>query len=260
MNRTAHVEPELPAALRGEPSEPGGLRQVSVATGYERWAPIYDRDPNPLLAREERHLSPLLAGLESKRVLDLACGTGRWLNRLMTRGRASGVGLDRSDAMLRVACGKGAITGRLARATCESLPFRGGVFDLAVCSFAVGHIRDLGLMVRELARVTRPTADLFVSDLHPDAYSRGWRVGFRDESSAVHIEIFPRAAEEIIRPFCSNGFECPSQTPLWLEEPEQHIFARAGKSDQFAEACQSPAVLLFHFRRLGSPDVIKRAQ
>jgi ubiquinone/menaquinone biosynthesis C-methylase UbiE len=257
MNRTAHVALDPPDAIRGELSEPGGPRRVPVATGYERWAPIYDRDPNPLLAREERHLSPLLADLENKRVLDLACGTGRWLDRLMTRGPTSGVGLDRSDAMLRVACSKGAINGRLARAECETLPFRGAVFDLAICSFAVGHIRDLGLMVRELARVTRPKADLFVSDLHPDAYSRGWRVGFRDESSAVHIEVFARAAEEIIRPFCSNGFECLSQTPLWLEEPEQPIFARAGKSDRFAEACQSPAILLFHFRQLGSRGGIK---
>jgi ubiquinone/menaquinone biosynthesis C-methylase UbiE len=255
----AHVEPKLPAAIRGESSEPGGPRQVSVATGYERWAPVYDQDLNPLLAREERHLSPLMGDLEKKRVLDLACGTGRWLSRLMTRGPLSGVGLDRSDAMLRVACRKGAITGRLARAGCESLPFRGGVFDLAICSFAVGHIRDLELMVRELARVTRPAADLFVSDLHPDAYDRGWRVGFRDESCAVHIETFPRHGEEIIRPFCSNGFEYLSQTPLWLEEPEKPIFARAGKSDRFEEACQSPAVLVFHFRRLSLPDGIKEA-
>jgi ubiquinone/menaquinone biosynthesis C-methylase UbiE len=259
VNCTSHVEPELPVAIRGESSEPGGPQQVSVAAGYERWAPVYDQDPNPLLAREERHLSPLLADLEKKRVLDLACGTGRWLGRLMTRGTASGVGLDRSDAMLRVACRKGAITGRLARAECESLPFRGGVFDLAICSFAVGHIRHLGLMVRELARVTRPAADLFVSDLHPEAYDRGWRVGFRDESSAIHIEMFPRDAEEIIRPFCSNGFEYLSQTPLWLEEPEKPLFTRAGKSDRFREACQSPAVLVFHFRRLALPDGIEEA-
>jgi hypothetical protein len=130
---------------------------------------------------------------------------------------------------------------------------------LAICSFALGHIRDLGLMVRELARVTRPAADLFVSDLHPDAYDRGWRVGFRDESSAVQIETFSRAAEEILRPFCSNGFECLTQAPLRLEQPEKPIFARAGKSDRFAETCQSPAVLVFHFRRLDSPDPIERA-
>jgi ubiquinone/menaquinone biosynthesis C-methylase UbiE len=232
---------------------------VSVAEGYERWAPAYDRDPNPLLAREERHLLPLLANLQNKRVLDLACGTGRWLERLVEQGCASGVGIDRSPAMLRVADRKCAITGSLARAACESLPFCSGVFDLAICSFALGHIRDLGSMVRELARVTRPAADLFVSDLHPDAYDRGWRVGFRDQSSTVQIETFSRATEEILRPFCSHGFECLTQAPLWLEESEKPIFVRAGKSDRFAEACQLPAVLVLHFRRLDSPHGARRA-
>ena len=46
---------------------------------------------------------------------------------------------------------------------------------------------------------------------------------------------------------------------LWLEEPEQPIFAHVGKSDRFAEARQSPAVLVFYFRRLGSADGAKGA-
>jgi ubiquinone/menaquinone biosynthesis C-methylase UbiE len=172
----------------------------------------------------------------------------------MAQGGESGVGLDRSDAMLRVAGKKRSITGRLARAACENIPFRSGVFDLVICSFAVGHIRDLGLMVRELARVTRPGADLFITDLHPEAHSRGWRVGFRDKRAAVQIETSPRAGEQIIQSFCSNGFECLTHVPLWLGEPEKPIFARAAKSDLFARACQSPAVLVFHFTRLDSPN------
>jgi ubiquinone/menaquinone biosynthesis C-methylase UbiE len=259
VNSTPNVESEVRAGIEVEPSGPAESRSVSVAEGYERWAPAYDRDPNPLLAREERHLLPLLRNLHAKRVLDLACGTGRWLERLMAQGCASGVGIDRSAAMLRVAGEKCAITGRLTRAACESLPFRGTVFDLAICSFALGHIPDLGSMVRELARVTKPKADLFVSDLHPDAYDSGWRVGFRDQSSAVQIETFSRAAEEILRPFCSHGFECVTQAPLWLEEQEKPIFVRAGKSDRFVEACQSPAVLVLHFTRLDSPAGGRRA-
>ena len=145
------------------------------------------------------------------------------------------------------------ITGRLARADCESLPFHTGVFDLAICSFALGHIRDMGLMARELARVTSPTADLFVSDLHPEAYDRGWRVGFREQSRTVQIETQPRAPEEIVRLFNSHGFECLRQDTLWLGEPEKPLFVRAGKSAAFAGACESPAVIFFHFRRFMAP-------
>src|SRR5580704_5707061 len=96
---------------------------VPVAEGYERWAPTYDHVPNPLLAREERYLLPLLTDLTGKVVFDVACGTGRWLERLVALGSATGVGIDRSAAMLRVARNKSAIRQRLVEGDCENLPF-----------------------------------------------------------------------------------------------------------------------------------------
>lgn len=227
---------------------------LSPAEGYARWAPFYDHAPNPLLAREERHLLPLLLSRNCKRILDLACGTGRWLETLVCEGIRSGVGIDCSDAMLRVAGKKNAISGRVAQAFCENLPFASSAFDLAICSFALGHMPDLPAIVRELARVTKPAADVFVSDLHPEAYARGWRTGFRDGSSAVQIEVFPRPAEEIVRAFYANGFECLTHLPLCLGKPEKHIFITAGKTDSFTEACRFPAILVCHFKRISSEN------
>lgn len=233
---------ELPVRTSDGPSS------VSVAEGYERWAPSYDRTPNPLLAREERYLVPLLPDLHDKHVLDLACGTGRWLERLLARGAHLGVGVDFSIAMLGIARRKVTLTGRLARADCLRLPFRTSVFDLAVCSFALSHIQDLQPMVRELARVMKPDSDVFVSDLHPEAYARGWRTGFRDGPGSCQIETLPRTAEEIVSVFHSAGFECLTHLPLCLGEPEQPMFAEAGKGHWFAERVQLPAVLVCRFR------------
>lgn len=249
MSGALKVEPELWAAAGHERSTAEGDVPVSAAEGYERWAPIYDDAPNPLLAREERYLLPLLADLGDKSVLDLACGTGRWLKRMMELGCKRGAGIDRSMAMLRFAAEKSAIRQRLAEADCACLPFSSAAFDLAICSFALGHIGDLETVVRELARVTRRAADIFVSDLHPEAYARGWRVGFRDGWTAVQIETRSRSAEEVTEAFCSNGFECQTQASLWLGEPEEALFVRAGKSHSFVDACQLPAVLVCHFRR-----------
>jgi ubiquinone/menaquinone biosynthesis C-methylase UbiE len=221
---------------------------VSVADGYERWAPSYDRTPNPLLAREERYLVPLLPDLHDKHVLDVACGTGRWLERLLAEGAHFGVGVDFSAAMLGMAQTKVELTGRLARADCLRLPFRASVFDLAVCSFALSHIQDLQRVARELARVMKPNSDVFVSDLHPEAYTRGWRTGFRDAHGTCEIETLPRTAEEIVRGFYSAGFECLTHLPLCLGEPEQPMFAEAGKGHWFAERVHRPAVLVCHFR------------
>jgi ubiquinone/menaquinone biosynthesis C-methylase UbiE len=237
----------------GKPSAFAEAHQVSAAEGYEWWAPDYDRAPNPLLAREERYLSPLLTDLRHKSILDLACGTGRWTERLRAKGGESGVGIDYSGAMLRVAGEKPTLRGRLIRAGCENLPLPGNCFDLAICSFAVGHIHDLESVALELGRVTKAGADVFVTDLHPEAYALGWRVGFRLGAMPVHIETHPRTADEIVRVFGRNGFECEMHERLFLGEPEKPIFERAGKLDAFVEACKWPAVLVCHFRRRGSP-------
>jgi SAM-dependent methyltransferase len=250
MTGTTKLETGLVPYSQQEFSTQGGSFLISATEGYERWAATYDSFPNPLLAREERHLAPLLGDLGGKTILDLACGTGRWLETLLRRGAATGVGIDCSPSMLCTARQKRAIASRLAHASCEMLPFRAESFDLAVCSFALGHIRQLGCMVRELACVMKPGADVFITDLHPDAYARGWRAGFRDRDVSFRIDMLPREAEEIAAAFSVAGFTCVSQESLWLGDEEHPIFLRAGKSQAFAKACQLPAILACRFRRI----------
>lgn len=226
------------------------LRVTSAAKGYEGWAPLYDAGENPLLAREERYLSPLLGDVRKKKVLDLACGTGRWLEILATRGPGSYAGIDSSAAMLEVARRKDLLRGWLVRGACESLPFASCLFDLAICSFALGHFEDIEEFAAEVSRVAKSGADIFITDLHPSAYEHGWRVGFRDENAvAVEIETLPRRADEVARAFLSQGMKPMKSDSLWLEAPEQPIFERAGKADRFASASGIPAIAFFHFQR-----------
>jgi ubiquinone/menaquinone biosynthesis C-methylase UbiE len=227
-------------------------RPVSVAHGYERWAPTYDGSHNPLLAREQRYLLPVLAGIRNRRLLDLACGTGRWLEQLSS-AQAGATGVDHSSAMLRIAHKKPCIAGKIVQADCANLPFRAGIFDLAIFSFALGHMKRLDTVVRELARVTTSGGEIFVSDLHPEAYAHGWRVGFRDDREAVEIEMFPRTSLELLETFVAAGFQCISRDPLWLEEPERPIFNKAGRSDSFMNAISIPAVLVFRFKKAAQP-------
>jgi len=249
MTGITKLEPESVPYGQQEFSSHGGSFLISATEGYDRWAATYDSVPNPLLAREERHLVPLLGDVSGKTILDLACGTGRWLEILVRRGAATGVGIDCSASMLRTARQKDAIASRLAHASCEMLPFRAASFDLAVCSFALGHIRELGCLVRELGCVMKPGADVFITDLHPEAYARGWRVGFRDGNMSFRIEMLPRAVEEIVAAFSAGGFAFLSHESLWLGDEEQPIFLRAEKLQAFAKACQLPAILACRFRR-----------
>lgn len=222
---------------------------VSIAEGYERWAATYDEFPNPLLAREERHVLTMLPDLKGKTVLDLACGTGRWLGRMLTRGATLGVGIDASSAMLRVATKKADIRRYLAGADCLSLPFPESVFDFAICSFAAGHIGDVSALAVEVARVLKPMSDLFVTDLHSQAYASGWRTSFRDEQSAVEIETIPYTAESLIVAFHRAHWECMTHSPLCLGPQEKPIFRLAGKLRFYEEYSRVPAILFCHFRK-----------
>ncbi len=223
--------------------------RISVQEGYERWAPTYDRDPNPLLDLEERHLKLMIPPLQGKRVLDLACGTGRWLARLIGAGASCGAGVDFSPAMLAAAANKTAVHRRVVQADCRAVPFPDALFDLVVCSFAVGHIADLRSVAIEVERIVMPAADVFVSDVHPLAYEQGWQTGFRDQRGAVEIAIYPRSINEFVVPWFSAGFECAQIVDCRFSELERHAFALAGKGDLFEKSCTVPAVLVCHFTR-----------
>ncbi|HEY1678545.1 MAG TPA: methyltransferase domain-containing protein [Candidatus Sulfotelmatobacter sp.] len=222
---------------------------VSVAEGYERWAATYDRNPNPLLAREERHLLPLIVQSKGERILDVACGTGRWMKRL-SECRAV-FGIDNSNAMLQIARCKAKATPRFAQGACEQMPFRDRAFDGAVCSFALAHFSALNATAKELARVLQPGSDLFITDLHPEAIAQGWRVGFRDGSDLLEIETSAHPATEIVRIFCAEGFGCVAAESLWLGEEERELFDRSGRRAHFRQACAIPAVIVFQFKRAG---------
>ena len=219
-----------------------------MARAYERWALTYDQSPNPLLAREERYLLPLLPSLDGRRVLDLACGTGRWLEKLRDAG-ARAVGVDSSTAMLDVARKKFALQGQFAQADCRKLPFPAAVFDFAICSFAISHFRFLEGAIREWARVLKPNSQLWISDLHPEAHQRGWRTGFRDQSCVWQVETWPKSLPKLASTYTAGGFERLKQVSLYLERSEQPIFERANKAHLFENACTVPAIIVWQLRR-----------
>jgi len=116
------------------------------------------------------------------RVLDVGCGTGRWLERLQRLGMAP-TGIDRTRAMLEIAAGRLPLPALLA-AEAERMPFRDGSFDCVLAVTVLQHIRwpDQAQALREMARVLRPGACLVLLEL-----IRG---------KGPHI--FPRAPEDWI--------------------------------------------------------------
>jgi malonyl-CoA O-methyltransferase len=112
--------------------------------------------------------------VEGRRAVDLACGTGRYVQLLKQGGARHVVGLDLSRGMLsRVA------DASRVQADMTQLPFASDVFDVAVCALAVGHV-DLQVWTHEAGRVLDRSGVLLYSDFHPEADRAGLTRSFRD--------------------------------------------------------------------------------
>jgi ubiquinone/menaquinone biosynthesis C-methylase UbiE len=51
----------------------------------------------------------------------------------------------------------------------ESLPVDAACVDLVTCALALTHVKDLGPVMQEFARVLRPGGKALISDIHPFA-------------------------------------------------------------------------------------------
>jgi ubiquinone/menaquinone biosynthesis C-methylase UbiE len=225
------------------------------AEAYALWAETYDSNPNPLLALEERELIPLLLNLEGAFVLDVACGTGRWLNTLLARGARHGVGFDLSHEMLAQARRKQALRESLVRADCTAIPIAAGAADLAICSFAVSYVADLGGLASQLSRVLRKGGHLIVADFHPSGSDRGWRRTFRHAGDVVEILNFQYPVEHLCTAFQEHGFKIEQIISPCFGEVERAIFEKCGKEHLFERSKAGPAIVICRFG-LGSSNAL----
>ena len=129
----------------------------SVAEEYD--AKRFSRGGRLIDRREKRAVLEALAPVEDERVLEIACGTGRFTVMLAERG-ADIVGLDISDAMLaqgRRKAGEAGLddTVEFMRGDATRLPFPDDHFD-AVFAMRFFHLADTpAKFLAEMARVSK---------------------------------------------------------------------------------------------------------
>jgi cytosine/adenosine deaminase-related metal-dependent hydrolase/ubiquinone/menaquinone biosynthesis C-methylase UbiE len=219
------------------------------ATLFDRWAEVYDAGSNPLLMLEEQMLPPLLPSIEGRHVLDVGCGTGRWLAHLDALQPASLIGTDSSAAMLRRARAKTA-TARLLRSDASTHPVPDGSQDLILSSFVLSYLNDLPAFAAECARALKPGGWLLVSDMHPDtALERKWTRTFVSAGQTVRIAVAPPSLLQMLALFSDAGLEiCQLREPSF--QPEQReLFAQAGRLADFQDLEDVPAIYLLKLRK-----------
>ncbi len=193
------------------------VEHVSARDGYDRWAPVYDHDGNPLVALDERVVPPLLGDIRGRAVLELACGTGRHTVRLADAG-ARVTAVDFSRGMLAEAkkrlCDREVtfVEADLAR----PLPFPDASFDLVLCCLALEHLRDLDPLFVEVKRVLASGGAFVCSDMHPAMRLRGNQANFDDphDGTEVRLEGFEHPVSSYVMAALGAG--------LRVERVEEH--------------------------------------
>jgi ubiquinone/menaquinone biosynthesis C-methylase UbiE len=119
------------------------------------------------------------------RVLDVGCGTGRWVRRYRRLGFGA-TGIDRTPRMLRLARERGAEA--LIAGEAERLPFADAAFDLVSDVTVVQHIpAPIQLeALREMVRVLRPGGCLILMEL---IRGQGLHIFPRDPQGWVELAV-----------------------------------------------------------------------
>src|SRR5580704_1147043 len=222
---------------------------LSPQEGYRRWARSYDTELNPMLSVEKRYLEPMLplaAGLD---VVDLGCGTGRWLQILRSAAPRSLLGIDSTPEMLRRAKRKLNGAARLVHADGSTVPLAPVSADLVLGSFLLSYVEDAQHLLANARVALRENAPLFLTDVHPETVlTLGWKRGVRDESGFQTIRTVERSIDSVISLCDEAGLRLAARLEPDFGEAERAMFAAAGKAAEFERAVGYPAIYILEFR------------
>jgi SAM-dependent methyltransferase len=133
----------------------------------------------------------LEADLAGRRVLDIGCGTGRFLAQLAEIAKAWGV--DASPEMLEVARTRAGAAG-LKLGSAEELPFKEGWFERATM-WLVAHLVDRPRAFAEAHRVLSHDGRFAVATFDPSYFDEFWLNELFPSMESVDRERFPTARE-----------------------------------------------------------------
>ena len=143
---------------------------MSLRTEYDAWhTRIYDSDPEHEDASSPWYqlVRERIGNVSGLRILEVACGRGGFARELSARG-AHVTACDFSLAALQVGRGKLQASGNgkscaFVQGDAQVLPFTDESFDIVVSCETIEHVPDVTSAVREMWRVAKPGAKLFLT-------------------------------------------------------------------------------------------------
>lgn len=102
--------------------------------------------------------------LKPKKLLDVGCGTGNVLMKLIKSNNIELYGLDISEEMIKVAKNNLGNRAELKIADSESMPWEDNKFDVIVCNASFHHYPNPRKVLLEMRRVLKSDGSLIIGD------------------------------------------------------------------------------------------------
>jgi malonyl-CoA O-methyltransferase len=191
-----------------------------VADAYDRWAATYDTDQNATRDLDALVLRASGLTLDGRDVLEVGCGTGKNTVWLAERARSL-TAMDFAEQMIararRRVVNAPAKVEFIRHDVREQWPLENGAVDVVVGNLVLEHVRDVGAVFREAARVLRRGGVAYFCELHPDRQARGGQAQFSDAETGERILVaaFVHTVEEFM--------EAATTAQLVVERMEPHV-------------------------------------
>jgi ubiquinone/menaquinone biosynthesis C-methylase UbiE len=135
-------------------------------TNYNKIAKTYDkRYATNYLVNIENNLKNIISTKSCKKILEVGCGTGRWINALKNN-HLKVFGLDYSLEMLKISKTNGANL-KVVNADAVKIPFKKNIFDLIFCINAFHHFSDKDLFLKECTHALKQSGYLAIYGVDP---------------------------------------------------------------------------------------------
>jgi SAM-dependent methyltransferase len=155
----SRTRPEVSAAL-----ERYYTRYYRDTLGIPDWRGLVDvrLADEPYERQRLTALARAMGGsIKAARLLNVGCGTGGF-NVLAEEAGAEVWGVDESADAVAIARARMRHGERALRSMSEALPFRDASFDIVYCYSTIEHVEDAAQSLREMVRVMRPDARLYL--------------------------------------------------------------------------------------------------
>ncbi|KAF6239275.1 hypothetical protein HO173_002536 [Letharia columbiana] len=217
---------QLAKSIEGKPP----IRFLDPTTAYNLWSEVYDTDGNFLQALDTIEMRSLVPKMVSRisssppwKVVDLGCGTGRNMTRLLDLPCSMVVGLDASSKMLEIAklrinehmsqisrASEGAQGARLEPYNLLGsyhIPSCALNADALISTLVLEHV-PLSIFFEKASELLKPSGLALVTNMHSDMGAIS-QAGFVDPKTGekVQTQSFAHHLNDVVAEAQKQGFE-----------------------------------------------------